>query len=211
METEITESLQHLKELENNPYTLQQIAYWLYEYDGLCKKIKEISQMPCEACREFDKLELPYICTFATHKPKYCTKKYDYFVRHYKKIEQSVRLQELDEPCEEALKEYKQIKGDDLAIKQWLIKYYELGTSDEVFMFELDYINYKEDDGSMPLLVIRDEEIEIYLERKPFSNIILFAGIFCDNFYNKNLYPEKTKEIEEEMKKYFSLSTFSKN
>ena len=76
MTNKISHSLQHLTELGNNPYSSQQLAYWLYEYDDLYKEIKNLSNEPCGKCKEWEKLGLPYDCL---QKPEYCKRKSIYY------------------------------------------------------------------------------------------------------------------------------------
>ena len=76
LKSNIQQSLLHLKELWCNPYSLQQLAFWLYEYDDLYKEIKNFSKEPCEICKHLEKQDLPYDCL---QKPEYCKRKSIYY------------------------------------------------------------------------------------------------------------------------------------
>lgn len=62
MEEKIPNSLKHLKELNDNPFTLQKVAFWLYEYNDLYKEVKNYSENLCEQCQQWKDDGLPYDC-----------------------------------------------------------------------------------------------------------------------------------------------------
>lgn len=205
MEQKIINSLNHLKELNDNPFTLQKVAYWLYEYNDLYKEIKNYPDPICEICQEWYEQDLPLDCL---QNPDYCTRK-DFQIKHsftayYEAIEYGVEIQELDEVCKTALEEYKNC-NDTPQLKDWVIKYLDMGY-DKLFCFSVEHL--KEEELLHPWFfkgfcffkspII---DFDIYIHRKYYENIIEFEDVFNKLFYEKEVYPEKLKEIEEEMQK----------
>lgn len=199
METTIAKSLNHLKQLNDNPFTLQKVAYWLYEYHDLYKKIQNYSQMLCEQCQEWEEQGLPYDCLL---KPDYCTRKYRYFTDFYEGVEYGVKVQELDTVCKVALEEYN-ICSDTPQLKDWLIKYFDIGYN-KLVVFYYDHLDYsvQKDEvihphfGNSPI-----GEFGVCIDRKYYENLIEFEEVFKMLLYEKKVYPEKLKEIDEEMSK----------
>lgn len=199
MERQILNSLNHLKQLNNNIFTLQKIAYWLYEYNDLYKIIKNYSESLCEQCQEWEDEGLPYDCL---QKPEYCTKKHMYFTDFYEGVEYGVNIQELDNLCKAALEEYSTITGD-LQLKEWVIKYFDIGYN-KLAIFYYDHLDYSvnNDEVIHPHFVNSPiGEFGVFINRKYYENIIEFEDIFKTLLYEKKVYPEKLKEIEREMEK----------
>ncbi len=199
MEQKIVNSLNHLKKLNDNPFTLQKIAYWLYEYNDLYKEINIYSATLCEQCREWENEGLPYDCL---QKAEYCTKKYRCFTEFYDGVEYGVKIQELDAVCKIALEEYNNC-NDTLQLKNWLIKYFDIGYN-KLIIFYYDHLDYSvgKDEvvhphfGNSPI-----GEFGVCIDRKYYENLIEFEEVFKTLLYDKKVYPEKLKEIYEEMQK----------
>ncbi|QIG90669.1 hypothetical protein G6R40_13895 [Chryseobacterium sp. POL2] len=199
METIISNSLNHLKQLNDNPFTLQKVAYWLYEYNDLYKETKTCSETICEQFQEWKNEGLPYDCF---QKPDYCTKKYRYFTDFYEGVEYGVKVQELDAVCKIALEEYNSCNGT-FQLKDWLIKYFDIGYN-KLVIFYYDHLDYSVDEdeivhphfGNSPI-----GEFGVCIDRKYYQNLIEFEDVFKMLLYEKKVYPEKLKEIDEEMSK----------
>lgn len=93
MKLKIINSLNNLKQLNDNPFTLQKIAYWLYEYNDLYKEVKNYSEILCEQCQQWKANGLPYDCL---QEAEYCNKRYRYFTNFYEEVEYGIKVQELD-------------------------------------------------------------------------------------------------------------------
>lgn len=199
MQEQILNSLKHLKQINDKPFTLQKVAFWLYEYNALYKEIKEYSKNLCEQCQEWEEQGLPYDCL---SKPDYCTRKYRYFTSFYDEVEYGIRVQELDIVCKIALEEYRICNGAS-QLKDWLIKYFDIGHN-KLAIFYYDHLDYSVNNdevvhphfGNSPI-----GEFGVCIDRMFYENLIEFDDVFKMLFYERKIYPEKLKEIEEEMQK----------
>ncbi|WP_312090990.1 hypothetical protein [Chryseobacterium sp.] len=197
MKEQILNSLKCLKELNDNPFTLQKVAYWLYEYHDLYKEIQNYSETLCEQCQEWEEQGLPYDCLL---KPDYCTRKYRYFTSFYDEVEYGVKVQELDAVCKIALEEYRICNGAS-QLKDWLIKYFDIGYN-KLAIFYYDHLDYSVNNdevvhphfGNSPI-----GEFGVCINRMYYENLIEFDDVFKMLFYERKIYPEKLKEMEKEM------------
>lgn len=199
MQEQVLNSLNLLKQLNDNPFTLQKVAYWLYEYNDLYKEIKTYSETVCEQCQEWKKEGLPYDCF---QQPDYCTKKYRYFTDFYEGVEYGVKVQELDSVCKIALEEYNVCNGT-LQLKDWLIKYFDIGYN-KLVIFYYDHLDYSVDEDEIVHPHFGNSsigEFGVCIDRKYYQNLIEFEDVFKMLLYEKKVYPEKLKEIDEEMSK----------
>ena len=199
MQEQILNSLKHLKQLNDNPFTLQKVAYWLYEYHDLYKEIKEYSESLCEQCKDWEEQELPYDCL---QKPDYCTRKYRYFTSFYDEVEYGVKVQELDSVCKTALEEYKTC-NDTSQLKNWMIKYFDIGYN-KLIIFYYDHLEYSVEKGEIVHPHFGNSpigEFGVCIDRKYYEKLIEFEDVFKMLLYEKKVYPEKLKEIDEEMSK----------
>ena len=82
---------------------------------------------------------------------------------------------------------YHQVKNSAIDLKNWVLKNEKLGAVKYV-CFLIDYLNYSENTEHLKVYVYTIKEIEIYIHRKDFENIIKFIEIF-DKLYwkQKNL------------------------
>ena len=196
----IDHSLQHLKELSCNPCSLQQLAFWLYEYDDLYKEIKDFSKEPCEQCKEMERMDLPNDCL---QKPEYCTKQFNYFKDFYRKIDQCIRLEQYETDCKKALEKYQLIMEDDAQLKQWVIEYFNIGYC-KLAGFYFGYLDYSvepEKEKHLHIANSPNNDFGVIVDREHFENMIEFDEIFTHLYFDRKLYPEKIKEMEEEMSK----------
>lgn len=202
MTNKISHSLQHLTELGNNPYTLQQLAYWLYEYDDLYKGIKDFSKEPCEICKHLEKQDLPYDCL---QKPEYCKAKYNYFSDFYEEVDVYIKNQKYEDECKKAVENYQLIKNDDTLLKYWVIYYYNLKYSDELATFYYCHLYHSkmEDEKYLKIANFPDTNLELIIESKEFENTITFVNTFSYLCFEKKLFPEKMEKINKEMEKIF--------
>lgn len=198
MKEQILNSLKCLKELNDNPFTLQKVAFWLYEYNDLYKEVKNYSENLCEQCQQWKDDGLPYDCL---QEANYCTKRYRYFTSFYEEVEHGIKVQELDAVCKVAVEEYKTYNNGS-QLKEWLIKYFDIGYN-ELAIFYYDHLDYSVDDevvhphfGNSPI-----GEFGVCIDRKYYENLIEFDDVFKMLFYERKIYSEKLKEIEEEMQK----------
>lgn len=199
MQEKILNSLNHLKQINNNPFTLQKVAYWLYEYHDLYKKIKAYSETLCEQCQDWEEQGLPYDCLL---KPDYCTRKYSYFTSFYDEVEYGIKVQELDAVCKIALEEYR-VCNDTSQLKNWLIKYFDIGYN-KLVIFYYDHLEYSVEKGEIVHPHFGNSpigEFGVCIDRKYYENLIEFEEVFKMLLYEKKVYPEKLKEIDEEMSK----------
>ena len=72
----IYNSLNKLKEYEQKYYSTYQIAVWLKNNKNLYHEVILYTNEPCEPCKEWEKLGLPYDCL---QKPEYCKRKSIYY------------------------------------------------------------------------------------------------------------------------------------
>lgn len=196
---EIEESLLHLSALNENPFELQTVARWLYEYHDLYREILSHSENLCEECQELKDQNLPFDCI---QNPDHCTKKYNYFIEFYKGVEYGVNIQELDAVCKTALQEYESC-SNDAHLKDWLIKYFDIGYN-KLIIFQYDHLDYEVSKGEVKHPHFGNSpigEFGVCINRKYYENLIRFEEVFKMLFYEKRLYPEKLKEMEEEMSK----------
>ncbi|WP_294307945.1 hypothetical protein [uncultured Chryseobacterium sp.] len=198
MEEKINRSLNWLKELNDNPFTLQKVANWLYEYHGLHKQVKTYSETICEQCQKWKQEGLPYDCL---QEAEYCTKRYRYFTNFYEEVEYGIKVQELDAVCKVALEDYNTCSNNDALLKDWLMKYFDIGYN-KLAVFYYDHLDNSvgEDEvvhphfGNSPI-----GEFGVCIDRMYYENLIEFDDVFKMLFYERKIYPEKLKEIEEEM------------
>lgn len=198
MESQILNSINHLKQLNDNPFTLQKVAFWLYEYHGLYKEIQNYSKTLCESCQEWEQEGLPYDCL---QEAEYCNKRYRYFTNFYEEVEYGIKVQELDTVCKVALKEYNTCSNNDALLKEWLMKYFDIGYN-KLAIFYYDHLDYSVNDdevvhphfGNSPI-----GEFGVCIDRRYYENLIEFDDVFKMLFYERKIYSEKLKEIEEEM------------
>lgn len=200
MKLKIINSLNNLKQLNDNPFTLQKVAFWLYEYNDLYKEVKNYSENLCEQCQQWKANGLPYDCL---QEAEYCTKRYRYFTNFYEEVEYGIKIQELDIVCKVALEEYNTCSNNDALLKDWLIKYFDIGYN-KLAIFYYDHLDYSVNDdevvhphfGNSPI-----GEFGVCIDRKYYENLIEFDDVFKMLLYERKIYPEKLKEIEEEMQK----------
>lgn len=106
--------------------------------------------------------------------------------------------------CDEALKELKALSNCNFSqIIKWT-KTNEVLGSQQLLMFEVDYIEWSEDINE-PILKIHKG---LYTERKPFDSIIYFCKIFQllywdNNVHENNLSITQQKEICKDLQKIF--------
>lgn len=199
-EKKIVMSLHKLNILNDNPFTLQKVAFWLYEYKDLYKEVKNYSENLCKQCQEWEDEGLPYDCL---DKAVDCTKRYRYFTNFYEEVEYGIKVQELDEVCKVALEEYNTCSNNDALLRDWLMKYFDIGYN-KLAIFYYDHLDYsvEKDEvvhphfGNSPI-----GEYGVCIDRKYYENLIEFDEIFKMLFYERKIYPEKLKEIKEEMQK----------
>lgn len=140
------------------------------------------------------------VCLMIVYKANYCTKRYRNFTNFYEEVEYGIKVQELDAICKVAVEEYKTYNNDS-QLKEWLIKYFDIGYN-ELAIFPYDHLDYSINDdevvhshfGNSPI-----GEFGVCIDRRYYKNLIEFDDVFKMLFYERKIYSEKLKEIEEEM------------
>lgn len=199
MKSEICRSIKHLKDKNDNPFTLQKVAYWLYEYNDLYKEILNQSRNHCRKCLQNEAQGLPYDCL---GEPEYCTKQYSYFTDFYKGVEYGVEVQRFDSVCSIALSELNDCK-DLSEQKDWLVRYFDLGYN-KLVIFSYDHLDYRVKKGEVVHPHFGNSpigEFGVCINRKYYENLIEFEKVFRELFYKKKVYPEKLEEIRKQMEK----------
>lgn len=192
-------ALNHLSKLNESPFALQKVAYWLYEYNDLYIEILNQSRNPCGICMQNEAQGLPYDCL---EEPEYCTQQYSYFTDFYKRVEYGVDVQRYDSVCSIALSELNDCK-DLSEQKVWLERYFDLGYN-KLAIFSYDHLDYRVKKGEVVHPHFGNSpigEFGVCINRKYYENLIEFEKVFRELFYEKEVYPEKLEEIRKEMEK----------
>lgn len=110
--------------------------------------------------------------------------------------------------CNNALHELDAIYNSDFTqLSRWTKKYEILG-SEDLLMFEINYINLREQVSNDKIRIYEG----LYTERKPFANILCFCKVFqhlyWDNCIHKTILTEKEqlsikKQVGRIFKKYY--------
>lgn len=114
----------------------------------------------------------------------------------YINLREFIQYYNLKSTCETALLELNQIdKTDFAALSKWT-KQYEILGSQNLLMFEVDYLNWHEE--------VKEDTIKIheglYTERKPFANIICLCKVFQLLFWDNSIQIAiPSKEIQKEI------------
>lgn len=199
MRSLISNCINTLSQLNDNPFSLQKVAYWLFEYKDLYSEIVDLSKNPCAICMQNDAQGLPYDCL---EEPEYCTKQYSYFIDFYKGLEYGVDIQRFDSVCSIALSELNDCK-DLSEQKDWLVRYFDLGYN-KLVIFSYDHLDYSVKKGEVVHPYFGNSpvgEFGVCIDRKYYENLIEFEKVFKELFYEKKVYPEKLEEIRKEMEK----------
>lgn len=125
------------------------------------------------------------------------------FYELYSQLDELTEYHKLENYAKEQLNEFKRIKGCQEKIKQWLIKNEKIASQNLACLLT-DYLDYSVNEkDNVNLLTYRNgkEEIEIFVDRQDFRNLIEFKELFDELYYVKKLYPKGLKKIDEEMKK----------
>ena len=106
------------------------------------------------------------------------------FVFIYRALEELSEFYRYEEHTRKELKEFKKVKSNIESVRKWLIKNEEIGIS-ELILFETLYLDYTETPHHLKVYLSQINDIEIYVNRKDFINIIKFNNIFNKLYFKK--------------------------
>ncbi|MDY3339013.1 hypothetical protein PG279_07475 [Riemerella anatipestifer] len=197
MDRKIQRCLNHLNNLRNEIFELNDLAFWLFEYDNLYKEVKKYSETKCIECQEFESLGLPYSCL---QNPPYCTNRYDDFIEFFEKIDKCLKYHQYEEYSKIALFNYEEARCDD-NILQWMIDNFDVGFS-KLCLFCALYVDDKPDNTNvLHIANSPNNQFGVLVATKCFQNIIELSQLYRVLFLESKLYPTKLKQYEEEMNK----------
>lgn len=123
----------------------------------------------------------------------------------YNHLHDFIQYYKYKQQCDKAILE---LNADDFnKLSQWTRQYELLGSQD-LLMFEVNYIDWDEDISSNKIKIHKG----LYTERKPFANILcfckLFQHLYWDNCIHETILTEKEqlsikKEVGRIFKKYY--------
>lgn len=119
----------------------------------------------------------------------------------YRQLRDFIEYYKYKNKCDKALLKLKVNQNSNFAkLKKWTRDYEVLGSQD-LLMFEVNYINWGEEIGEDKIKI----NIGLYTERKPFANIICFCKVFQHLYWDnciKTIEPSETEktEIKSELK-----------
>ncbi|UPQ78690.1 hypothetical protein M0M57_13815 [Flavobacterium azooxidireducens] len=175
---------------KNNIYQISQIEWWLLKNQENYKCCKE-NNIKLNSC--FD--DIGCACGMNSQENK--------FTSLYENLSEATEFHRFEEYAKNELTLYKSIISDKSKIKEWLIKNEKIA-SEFLSTFLIYYLNYSEiERDNYHLLIFRSEEqnLDIFIQRTDFENLIEFKELFDELYYVKKFYPEGLKRIEEKINK----------
>jgi hypothetical protein len=126
----------------------------------------------------------------------------------YEHLKNFIEYYKFKNKCDNALLELNTIYNSDFSeLSKWT-KEYEVLDSQDLIMFEINYINLREQVSNDRIRIYEG----LYTERKPFANILCFCKLFqllyWDNSIHETLWTEKEqlsikKKVGRILKKYY--------
>lgn len=141
-------------------------------------KITDIKEWLIDNRSEYQKLKAQEFPPFDN--PLYWT---------YNHLHDFIQYYKYKQHCDKALAEL-QI-GNSSQLSQWT-KQYEILGSQDLLMFEVNYIKWDEDVSSDKIKIHEG----LYTERKPFANILCFCKVFQHLYWDNNIHETELTENE---------------
>lgn len=181
-----------LQKCSSNNTSLDYLNWWLLKYDDLYKKCKSNYAQLCNICEDLKSQGLPYNCL---SNPKYCSKnsEINQFIKIHEDLERIIDYSKLEQYCTIALQGYNNSYEFD-----WILKHYDFWQS-RVFIFCVEYLD--NDAPNIEYHMGTNNDLKIIIDRSNYKNIEVFSSLCNELFYNKELLPDKLKEITDEIEK----------
>lgn len=107
----------------------------------------------------------------------------------YQHLYDFIQYHKYKHQCDEALSELS--TNDFNKLSEWT-KDYELLGSQDLLMFEVNYINWDEDVSSDAIKIHK----ELFTERKPFANVLCFCKVFQHLYWDNGIHETELTENE---------------
>jgi len=107
----------------------------------------------------------------------------------YKHLKDFIQYYRYKHQCEKALSELN--TNDFTNLIEWTEKHENLGSQD-LLMFEVNYINWDEDVSTDKIKIHKG----LYTERKPFANVLCFCKVFQHLYWDNCIHERELTESE---------------
>lgn len=196
MEDKALAAITEIKEYSSKVYSTDYLNWWLLKYTDFYKMCIKKNSKLCEKCVKAEQQGLPYDCIL---KPSYCVKNSDLskFINLYDELDNLTSIFKYETYCDTAINNYSHLRQED-EMRTWLISHYTTW-NDILFMFCVDYLDT--DSNDIDIRLCSTSDFSISLSRINFNKIEEFTHLCNVLFYERKLYPEKLKELEEEIEK----------
>jgi hypothetical protein len=152
-------------------FPIQEIEWWLLKYAVDYKNIKD--NWICEYCPM--ELGLPCCCKSPSYEGR--------FLELYNELDNLTKFHRFEKYAKEQLDDYAVCLVNKNGIKKWLSKNEKFG-GDILVCFFTDYLEYSEkDEENINLLAYRKKDMDVFVERKYFKNLIEFKELFDELYY----------------------------
>lgn len=141
-------------------------------------KIADIREWLIENRDDFQKLKAQQFPPFKN--PLYWT---------YEHLHDFIQYYKYKQHCDKALSEL--IPDDIIKLSKWTQEYELLGSQD-LLMFEVNYIDWDEDVSSDKIKIHKG----LYTESKPFTNVICFCKVFQHLYWDNYIHETVLTEFE---------------
>jgi len=169
--------ISELKSLSSDGiFNIDKIEWWLLKYEKLYVKSKQHNQSEHLYKIDGKEVRLPDNIGNPTDEEK--------FIDVYERLDNLTKLHRNEDYFKQEMAIYNGIKNEPQKVKHWLNKNEKFG-SDDYVCFLTDYLDYDTDDKVYHLGVffLKDEELEVYVDRDDFKYTIEFLEIFNELYW----------------------------
>jgi hypothetical protein len=175
----------------NGIFVLKDLADWVSAYENTYNNYVELRRInPTDQLGLFTCCFADIPCVHSEYSEE--TKFYNF----YCSINKLVKLHQYEEYSKEEFITYNSIKNDDIKLKEWVIKNYQLG-SEILLCFLVDYLDYSAESHHLKIYQSSYPEIDILVERNDFASTINFIESFNELFWIKRIYAEGLPELKQ--------------
>ncbi len=192
IDTQIKNGFSEFLSLGNkNLFEVAIIQAWLIKYEPLYDRLIQLGKI---------KFNKDGYCDIKLLNPA----QNDFF-SFYRYMQAIVDESKYDSFCRDEMLKYQLIKDDRIKLKAWLKSNYNLGikTLGEYF-YHMDYQGPLTG-PHLRILHFSFDEMELYVNRKDFKNMIAYILVVNDLFYEQKLYPEQLKAHELKLEYLFKM------
>src|SRR5690554_6619279 len=167
-------------------YSIKKIEWWLLKYSDTYKEIIAFNKSKYVTIRLDDGTisKLPPLNESTEHRV---------FLDLYRRLDDISKFHRYEDYFEQQMNEYCKIKNSHYELKKWVAKNEDLGASNFV-LFLVDYLDYSEHPEHLNVYLPYSKELDLYIERKDFKNMIEFLEIFDELYWVQEILPERKNE-----------------